>query len=175
MKEKLTYSQRLGIIGLSWIIFFLLGYLAGGCTVKNMYKAKEKVAVEAPSPAKVDSLDDWTILQMAIMLTESEYNPKAVGKTKDYGILQITPVYVKECNRILREEKYVHEDAFDIDKSLEMFYIIQSHYNPDEDLDTAIRCHNRAGWYAQRVKSNIVKVKRMEEARRKVIEKRQEI
>lgn len=117
-----------------------------------------------------DTLDTWTTLQMAIVMTESKFNPEAVGKDKDYGIFQQVPIYVEECNRILslrgEEIRYVHEDSFDIQKSIEMFNLLQSHYNPERDTAKALRYQNRADWYARRVRENLVFIQQMEEVRK---------
>lgn len=154
-------------------IFFTAITLAVGCyygskvrKLENLLKEKEGEEVTQPTLQEDDSLDEWTTLQMAIAMTESRFNPKAVGATEDWGIIQITPIYVKECNRILKQEKYAHEDAFDVEKSLEMFEVLQSHYNPQRDLEKAIRYHNKAGWYRKKVLENIIFIQQMEEARK---------
>ena len=116
-----------------------------------------------------DSLSDWQVLEMAIMMTESRFNPDAIGATSDWGVMQITPVYVAEANRFGGE--FTHEDAFSIEKSLEMFSIVQGNHNPDGDIERAIRLHNKAPWYAKRVKENIALIRRMEEARKVIIGK----
>jgi len=92
---------------------------------------------------------------------EKDYanDPKLKGKDKDWGIIQITPIYVKEVNRILGKEKYKHEDAFDITKSREMFDIVQNHRNPEKDLNKAIRLHNKHTWYAERIWERFEQVK----------------
>ena len=113
-----------------------------------------------------DSLTEWEQLQLAIIITESRCNPQAVGKTNDKGILQITPIYVKEANRLSGRE-YSHEDAFDIQKSLEMFEIIQNKYNPEHDVNKAIKLHNPgSNGYAYR--QNLELVKRMELVRKEI-------
>jgi len=112
-----------------------------------------------------DTLSDWNTLQLAIAMTESEFNPKAVGKTKDYGIYQITPIYVKEVNRLLGNQVYTHDQAFDINKSVEMFNIMQSFKNPEQDIETAIYFHNKAPWYKKKVLRNYQTVKRYETLR----------
>lgn len=97
-------------------------------------------------------LTDWELLKLAIMKTESEFNPKAEG-VNAYGIMQITPVYVKECNRILDmrnnpydgEYRYSIGDAYDVDKSLDMFDLIQQRYNPEKDIMKAVELHNPNG------------------------------
>lgn len=70
------------------------------------------------------------------------------------GVLQITPIAVRECNNILKrrgsEKRYTLEDRFDIDKSKEMFYLIQSKYNPTNDIEKAIRLWNGGPNYTQR-------------------------
>lgn len=76
------------------------------------------------------SLSEWQIMELAIYKTESDFNPLAVGKTDDWGIAQITPIYVKEVNRILGEDRYIHEDAFNPTKTHEMLTIMQNYHNP---------------------------------------------
>lgn len=112
-----------------------------------------------------DTLSDWNTLQLAIAMTESEFNPNAVGKTNDYGIYQITPIYVKEVNRLLGSQVYTHNQAFDIEKSVEMFNIMQSFKNPNQDIETAIYFHNKAPWYKKKVLRNYETVKRYETLR----------
>lgn len=70
------------------------------------------------------------------------------------GILQITPIYVKEANR-LSGKNFTLDDRYSVEKSLEMFSIIQNHYNPDKDIYMAIKLHNpKAGdWYKNRILS----------------------
>ena len=117
-------------------------------------------------------LSEWQTCQLAIAMTESHCNPDAVGKTQDGGLLQITPIYVKEANR-LAGTNYTHEDTFDIAKSLEMFGIIQDHYNPGHSIDKAIHLHNPGGnaiGYARKVQDNILLIQRLEAARKAVVE-----
>lgn len=112
-----------------------------------------------------DTLSEWSLLQLAIAMTESEFNPDAIGKTKDYGIYQITPIYVEEINRLLGEKTYTHTQAFDMTKSVEMFNVFQSFKNPEKDIETAIYFHNKASWYKKKVMRNYETVKRYEELR----------
>lgn len=126
---------------------------------------KNKIEISAP-----DNLSDWNTLQLAIAMTESEFNPKAVGKTNDYGIYQITPIYVKEVNRLLGKQAYTHNQAFDIEKSVEMFNVMQSFKNPNQDIETAIYFHNKAPWYKKKVLKNYETVKRYE-ALRSILQK----
>ncbi len=113
-----------------------------------------------------DTLSDWQMLQMAIAYTESRYNPDKLGKAKDAGIYQITPIYVREINRLLGEETFRHEEAFDIRKSIEMFNAMQDLKNPDHDLELAIHFHNKSSAYKTTVLKNYTLIKRYEEVRK---------
>lgn len=118
----------------------------------------------ASCPCHSKTLTEWQQLQLAIAITESRCNPSATGKTQDFGILQLTPIYVKEANRVGGTE-YAHEDAYDPLKSLSMFQAVQDYHNPEHDQNRAIKLHNKAPWYAQRVKDNLEFVQRYEAVR----------
>lgn len=144
-------------ITLASLSLFVLGFYSG----KSHYEHHaEPMAIEK-------HLSDWEMLKLAIIKTESNFDSLAVGKTKDLGIFQITPIYVSEVNRILGEEKYCHADAFNPTKSLEMFSIYQGEKNPTNDLATAISLHNPNGGnaYARKVKRNLAQIKEYEEYR----------
>lgn len=95
---------------------------------------------------------EWDIFVEALIQVESEGKADAVGKTNDVGILQITPIYVKDVNRILGEEKYDLSCRTDTEKSLEMFEILQGHYNPSKSIDKAIKLHNPRAGQSYRIK-----------------------
>ena len=87
-------------------------------------------------------IDDWKVFKRALMFVESSHKTDAVGTKDDVGVLQITPIYVREVNRIIGEQRYTLEDRFDIDKSLEMFEIMNQRYNPERCIIKAISIHN---------------------------------
>ena len=98
---------------------------------------------------------DWSPVIDAIIDVESEGNAKAVDKSgKSCGILQITPVMVKECNRIQENRKskkrYSLEDRFSVKKSKEMFVLFQSFYNPQNSIERAIRLWNGGIGFSKR-------------------------
>lgn len=144
------------------------------------YRHDHKPA-EAPVPEKISAvqllrqqhqqpqgeLTDWQVLQLAIAYTESRFNPSAVGKAQDSGILQITPIYVAEVNRIAGTD-YVLQDAFDPVKSLEMWDLMQAHYNEGRDLERAIALHNRAPQYRAAVLQNMEWIRRYEAFRKQL-------
>lgn len=112
-------------------------------------------------PEEIEEVTEWDVFVEALIQVESEGNPFAVGKTNDLGILQITPIYVKDVNRILGEERFTLDCRVDIDKSLEMFEIYQSYYNPDRDINRAIKLHNPGAGsdYKEKILSKINELK----------------
>ena len=95
---------------------------------------------------------DWELLETAIIWQETKGNPYPKNSHGDSeGLYQITPIYVKEVNRILGYEKYLPEDRKDPIKSKEMFDILQNHHNPDKDIRKAIKLHNKGDKYYQEV------------------------
>ena len=83
--------------------------------------------------------DDWEDFTKALIWVESKGDSKAVGSNNDVGVLQITPVLLRDCNRILEMEIFKLEDRLDSLKSVEMFNIIQDHYNPQHDYHWALK------------------------------------
>ncbi len=85
---------------------------------------------------------DWTPVLNAIMQVESRGNVNA--RNGIYcGPLQISPGLVKECNNILKRrnvsKRFSLNDRFNKEKSFDMFTIIQSYYNPSNNVERAIR------------------------------------
>ena len=88
---------------------------------------------------------DWNPVMDAIIQVESEGNPRAVSGNS-VGVMQITPVLVKECNNILQKQKsnkrYTLDDRYSVEKSKEMFLLIQKYFNPENSVEKAIRSWN---------------------------------
>jgi hypothetical protein len=167
LKEKAMTDTQKTNVALCALLLLLLFFAGTGALVGYSFGCGNgyNKAVAESAEMKKGTLSDYQILQLALIYTESEGNPLAVGKSGDWGLLQITPIYVKEVNRILGEEKYSHEDAFNPEKALEMFSIVQDYHNPEHDVDAGIRLHNRAPWYSQKVLRNIQRIKQYEEYR----------
>ena len=140
--------------------------LSQGC---RQEQATEDVSPSVEYVVKQDTLSEWQLLQMAIIMTESEFKPDALGRDNDAGLYQMIPIYVAEVNR-LSGSSFTHEDAFDIEKSMQMFDIYQSFKNPEHDVDLAIYYHNKASWYRRKVLENYDFVKRYEAVRGKLCE-----
>lgn len=88
---------------------------------------------------------DWNPVMDAIIKVESEGNPKAVSGNS-VGAMQITPILVRECNNILEKQKskkrYTMDDRYSVEKSKEMFLLIQKYFNPENSVEKAIRSWN---------------------------------
>ena len=117
-----------------------------------------------------EELSEWNRLILAIAYTESKFHDDAVGTSGDFGQLQITQIFVDEANRI-SGQNFKHEDAFNIDSSLAMFDVVQSHYNAERDIDKAIALHNRSPYYKKTVLENLEMINRAEELRAKLLER----
>lgn len=88
---------------------------------------------------------DWDPIMDAITQVESEGDANAKNGNC-VGAMQIAPILVEDCNNILEKRgekrRYTLKDRFDVKKSREMFVIIQSQYNPTNNVERAIRLWN---------------------------------
>ena len=135
------------------------------------FTTKQKIYYEPPPVViQVDSLTEWQIFIMSLIEVECERNPKA--KLKDaIGPFQITPIYVEEINR-LYNTKYIHEDAWDLDKSLQMFEMMNDYYNPKRNIDDAIKLHNPTAdsRYSKKIKKRMELIRFNEQVRASIID-----
>lgn len=89
----------------------------------------------------------WETLICAISAVESSGNTNAVHG-HHVGILQISPILVDECNRIQKDKRYSYKDRYSKEKSIEMFNIFQNYYNPEHNIEKAIRSWNGGPRYS---------------------------
>ena len=103
---------------------------------------------------------NWNPVMDAIIQVESGGNPKAVSGNS-VGVMQITPILVKDCNIILQRQKskkrYTLADRYSVEKSKEMFLLIQSYYNPMNSIEKAIRAWNGGNNYSVRATNRYYK------------------
>lgn len=103
---------------------------------------------------------NWHPVMDAIIQVESGGNTKAVSGNS-VGAMQITPILVKDCNEILKKQKskkrYTMADRYSVAKSKEMFLLIQSHYNPENSIEKAIRSWNGGVKYSVRATNRYYK------------------
>ena len=108
-----------------------------------------ETAVETETASTEDF--DWEPVMQAIIQVESEGYAKAV-KGNSCGAMQITPILVAECNQILKKrnskKRFTLRDRFSLAKSKEMFELIQSYFNPLNDIERAIRSWNGGNKYS---------------------------
>lgn len=159
MNESTKLVKAYAIVCLYTIAIFAIGFILG---VKATQLDSHK---EYSAPDQ--HLSEWETTQLALILTESQMDSLAVGKANDLGILQITPIFVDEVNRLVGKDQFTHQDALSPEKSLQMLAIYQEHKNPSHDTDKAIQLHNPKGGYAyaRKVKKNIARVKTYEHYR----------
>ena len=159
MNSTNTFVKTYAIVCLYTIAQIALGFIIGAKATKADYPKE----YSAPD----QHLSEWETTQLALILTESQMDSLAVGKANDLGILQITPIFVDEVNRLVGKDQFTHQDALSPEKSLQMLAIYQEHKNPSHDTDKAIQLHNPKGGYAyaRKVKKNIARVKTYEHYR----------
>ena len=108
---------------------------------------------------------DWQPVIDAIIQEERNGNPKAKSGNS-VGAMQITPILVAQCNIILKERKstkrYTLADRYSVAKSKEMFLLMQSEYNTQNNIEKAIRAWNGGNNYSvkrtQRYYEKVMKV-----------------
>ena len=146
-----------GILAIVWLLFC-------GTPKEEPIEHPKTSAMELLHMSN-NSLSEWDKLILAIAFTESRFNPTARGAHEDTGILQITPIYVKEINR-LHGTDYTINDAFDIKKSIEMYELMQAYYNPTKDKELAIYLHNKGENYKKAVLNNLAIIENYEQIRK---------
>ncbi len=103
---------------------------------------------------------NWDPVMDAIIQVESEGNPKAVSGNS-VGVMQITPILVEDCNNILKKQKskkrFTLADRYSVEKSKEMFLLIQKYYNPTNNVEKAIRSWNGGVHYSVRATNRYFK------------------
>jgi hypothetical protein len=179
--ESLTIEERFALLGgcCLTIILFLVAFVV--ILIVENFSLRKELREERENHAPADTtvvteetgdrrLSDWQVLLLGVAMTESEFYPTARGKNDDWGILQLTPIYVEEANRVTGEERWSHEDAWSVRESLEIFNAVQEHRNPEGDLSKAIRLHNKAPWYEGRVTDRMAFVRRYEAMRAEVVD-----
>lgn len=145
MSHKVFIMQKFVKIVLCLIFSFFLSPAFAA-------QAVESVVVEDTDEIDVvDSDNQWQPVIDALIQVESNGKSNAV-RGASVGVLQITPVLVAECNNILKKRKskkrFKLSDRFSKKKSIEMFLLFQSWFNPMHDIEQAIRSWNGGMHYS---------------------------
>ena len=88
----------------------------------------------------------WETLICAISAVESGGNPNAKNGNH-VGYLQISPICVKDCNEVSKN-KFKMSDRYSKEKSIEMFNVYQNRYNPEHNIEKALRIWNGGPRYS---------------------------
>ena len=125
------------------ILFLAVSWAFESCQSKTI---KEEIKVEQRA-SKLPTIDKDKLVE-AFAFVESSNNPKAVNKKSGAtGIIQLKPIMVRECNRLLGFNKYKLSDRTNKEKSIEMFHVIMQHKNPDYDIATSCHIWNYKGGF----------------------------
>lgn len=110
-------------------------------------------AVNAMGDSEPTKSFDWEPVMDAIIQVESGGDANA-RSGNSCGAMQITPVCVAQCNIILKARKskkrFTLKDRFSVQKSKEMFLLMQSFYNAENNIEKAIRSWNGGFRYSVR-------------------------
>ena len=136
-------------------IYFLFGVLILMLMLisTQLLLSTQDIIKKIDQPAyKLTYLTEFELIELAIIWQETKFNPNPKHSDgQSEGILQITPIYVDEVNRILGKNKYTLHDRRNPLKSHEMFLVVQNYHNPEKDVKKAVKLHNKAGRYFEDV------------------------
>ena len=115
----------------------ILGTIMQCSRSDNPFTSEEQIESKYDS----DTLTERQIFTMALMKVESGYNPDAVSSAGARGYFQITPIYVKEVNR-MHGTTYSFEQVDDFEYAYEIFDMMQKANNNEYDIEKELTLHN---------------------------------
>jgi hypothetical protein len=131
--------------------------------------ARIRLIEEEYSRKQSDSLSKWDMFTLALMKVESNYEPAAVSSVGAKGYFQITPIYVKEVNRVHKTNYKYDEVVKSFELSYEVFTLMQEAHNQEYNMDEALRLHNGDYvWYRRRVYKEMNAIEKYEQMRKMV-------
>ena len=133
MKKPIIFWSVLAISLLTNV--FLLGRTYQHIQDKN--EAAQMAAIDTAEQCR-----DWDTFITALAWVESRWNDLAESPKQAVGYLQLTPILVKDANRILGEEIFSLDSRIDREESIKMFNIIMDNYNPEHDKQLALKIWN---------------------------------
>jgi len=150
------------------LLLFTLILLSVSCDTYNRLEAVI-LSELTPTTELVDSLQipntptyelNVAPLIEAMIWVESKGDDSAYCKREEaVGCLQIRPIMLRECNRILElknsTKRYTLLDRWARDKSIEIFHIVNQYYNKTNSYEAIARSWNGGPTWAQ--KSNTKK------------------
>lgn len=156
IKTYLLYT----VLFISMMINIILA-IKSSHSKEDMFIAEETVIIQ-------DTLSDWDIFTLALIKVESEYNNDAVSSVGAKGYFQMTPIYVKEVNRV-HKTNFTFDQVTNFDNAYEIFDLMQKAHNPDYNMDKALELHNgKHAWYNKRVYQEMRNIRMYEDMRSKI-------
>ena len=149
-KAKHILFAFVGIILICWIVHLQM----------QINELKRKVNRQITYVIKNDTINTdsikWNNLINAIIDVESEGKSDAINMSSGAtGVIQLMPIAIKDCNRIMGKKKYKLNDRYSKDRSIEIFNILQDHYNPQHNIHKAIKIQNPNG--GKRYETKVIK------------------
>lgn len=165
------YLYLLNLILLNSFIFYLGILYHRNIITNQLEQTMYTLSSEVETIYVNDSLSEWQIFIIALIEVECERNPNVKSHKGAVGPFQITQVYINEINR-LYNTNFVLQDAYDLNKALSMFEMMNDHYNPDRNIDKAIELHNPGAghWYNKKVKQRMQLIRFNEKVRSAIID-----
>ena len=151
-----------------WVIIMTLALSLMG----NIYGAIHLNRLEhselAEAEIQEDTLSQWDIFTLALMKVESEYDNSAVSSVGARGYFQMTPIYVREVNRV-HNTNFTFDQVTDFETAYQIFDLMQKAHNPDYNMDKALELHNgKHAWYNRRVYREMKNIQTYENLRNRV-------
>lgn len=183
-REAYSTEEKIAVlVGTVFCFILILVLLVCALLICNMrlreelrqYQNSEKEAVSEETVTQAQrgddgTLSDWQVLLLGVAMTESEFYPSARGADEDWGVFQITPIYVAEANRVSEGAQWTHEDAWSVERSLDIVEAVQGYHNPSRDIGEAIRIQNKNPYYGRKVNDRMAFVRRYEQVRAAVVD-----
>lgn len=152
----------------TWVIIAalaisLIGNIYGAISL-NKFKPVELAEAEI----QTDTLSQWDIFTLALMKVESEYDNSAVSSVGARGYFQMTPIYVREVNRV-HNTNFTFDQVTDLETAYQIFDLMQKAHNPDYNMDKALELHNgKHAWYNRRVYKEMKNIQTYEDLRNRI-------
>lgn len=151
-----------------WVIILALTLSLMGNIYSAIHLNRQDHSELAEAEIQVDTLSQWDIFTLALMKVESEYDNSAVSSVGARGYFQMTPIYVREVNRV-HNTNFTFDQVTDFETAYQIFDLMQKAHNPDYNMDKALELHNgKHAWYNRRVYKEMKNIQTYENLRNRV-------
>ena len=123
-----------------FVFILLFVFIGVSAPINHRSKIKRIAYIE------VGAVEQPDYILKSIIEVESSGREKIINKKEQaYGLLQIRKQMIIEANNIAGYNKYHLRDALSRKKSIEIWYLVQHHRNPNYDLCKACLIWNGVG------------------------------